>query len=297
MKARLTTLTILALAASPLLAAGDACEEVDDWVRAGPVALGNVQLTRGAMDFEGARVAGCLKNEGEGTLSQVMLEFDSITERGGGGFSTNLRLEGLAPGESVTFRTDQRSRDLETYERFGVSGYRFRGVNVLIDGESGRPEHGADDALELDRMLVDRPEHSLEADCAATDAADGEGDIWISAAHLESIGMPGIYNVVGCVTNRGEETIADGMRHNIAVSWEGRAGDEPNRLGMVGGTSRLTLPGPLEPGESSLFVSNFDFDQAIVEVEIYPFAYDQSGETMEMVERGPRVKLVKGNGS
>ena len=294
MRALLTCLTILVFVASPLPAAADHCEGVDDWVRAGPVALGNVHLTRGAMDFDGARIAGCLKNEGEGTLNQVMLEFDSITDRGGGGFSTNLRLESLAPGESVEFHTDQRSRDLETYERFSVTGYRFRGVNVLVDGQSGRPEHVADGELTLDRMLVDRPAHPLESDCASIDAADGDGEIWISSARLESIGMHGIYNVVGCVTNRSEETIADGMRHNIAVSWEGRAGADPNGLAMVGGTSRLTVPGPLAPGESSLFVSYFDFDQPILEIEVYPFAYDRSGETMEMVERGPRVKLERG---
>jgi hypothetical protein len=294
MRTLLTGLTILIFVASPLMAAADQCEEVDDWVRAGPVALGNVHIDRAALDFQGARIVGCLKNEGEGTLSQVMLEFDSITERGGGGFSTNLRLDGLASGDMMEFRTDQRSRDLETYERFGVTGYRFRGVNVLIDGESGRPEFDTEDELELDRMLVDRPEHPLEADCAATNSAEGEGDIWISEARLETVGMPGTVNVIGCVTNRGDETIADGMRHNIAVSWEGRAGDEPERLGMVGGMSRLTVPGPLEPGESSLFVSDFDFEQRIIDIEVYPASFDYSGETTDVIEHGPRVKLEQG---
>ena len=294
MRTLLTYLTILVFAVSPLMVAADHCEEVEDWVRAGPVALGNVHIDRAALDFQGARIVGCLKNEGEGTLNQVMLEFDSISERSGGGFTTNLRLEGLAPGDMLEFRTDQRSRDLETYERFGVTGYRFRGVNVLIDGESGRPEFSTEDELELDRMLVDRPEHSLEAGCAATDSAAGEGDIWISEARLETVGMPGTVNVIGCVTNRGDETIADGMRHNIAVSWEGRAGDEPERLGMVGGMSRLTVPGPLEPGESSLFVSDFDFEQRIIDIEVYPASFDYSGETTDVIEHGPRVKLEQG---
>ena len=294
MRALLRGLTMLAFIASPLVVVAGHCEDVEDWVRAGPVALGNVHIDRAALDFQGARIVGCLKNEGEGTLNQVMLEFNSISERSGGGFTTNLRLEGLAPGDMMEFRTDERARDRETYERFGVTGYRFRGVNVLIDGESGRPEFGTEDELELDRMLVDRPEHSLEAGCAATDSAAGEGDIWISEARLETVGMPGTVNVIGCVTNRGDETIADGMRHNIAVSWEGRAGDEPERLGMVGGMSRLTVPGPLEPGESSLFVSDFDFEQRIIDIEVYPASFDYSGETTGVIEHGPRAKLEQG---
>jgi len=296
---RVTTRMMLLMLVSPFAFADDPCDGVERWVHAGPVALGDVELARGALDFEGPRIVGCLKNQGEDTLNQVMLEFESIREgrTGGGGFTTNLRLAGLAPGDSVVFRTDERRmRDTDHYERFGTQGYRFSGVNVLVDGESGRPEFGTDDELELGRILhVDRPEHTLEAECAAIDAADGEGEVWISEARLETLGMPGTDNVIGCVTNRGEDTIADGRRHSISIGWEGRAGDEPNRLAMVGGTGRLHLTGPLEPGDSALFVSSMDFDQPILEVEFYPRGTDRSGDMPQTVELGPRVKLERGN--
>ncbi len=294
-----TNLIVMALLAAPPALADDACEHVEEWVRAGPVALGDVHLERGALDFEGPRITGCLKNEGEGTLEQVMLEFESIREgrSGGGGFTTNLRLTGLAPGEATEFRTSQRRmRDLDHYERFGTLGYRFSGVNVLIDGQSGRPEFSTADALEIDRILhVDRPEHPLEAECAGIDADDGEGEIWISNARLENLEMPGTDHVIGCVTNRSDDMLADNRRHTVAVAWEGRAGDEPERLAMIGGTSRLTLTGPLEPGESGLFISNFDFDQPILEIEFYPYGTDRTGDMPRNVELGPRVKLERGN--
>lgn len=275
-------------------AKADACDEVADWHRAGPVAIGNVEIQRGPLDFEGPRLAGCLRNTGDGELAQVMIEFDNITDgSSSGGFSRNLRLEGLAPGDSTAFVTDQLTRDRERYERFNTTGHRFSGVNVLIAGESGRPEFDAEDEFELPRILKDRPEHELEADCAATDPADGEGDIWINAARLEAVGMPGSVNMVGCVTNRSDETVADGMRNSITVTYEGHAGDEPERMSMVGGQGRLTLAGPLEPGQSSLFVSSFDFEQDIIEIEVYPSAHDYSGDTVELLELGPRVSLEK----
>ncbi len=290
-----SSLAIMMFLSAPLAMAEDACDQVGDWVRAGPVALGDVQVTRGGLDFEGPRIVGCLKNEGDEALNQVMLEFESIREgrSGGGGFSTNLRLAGLAPGETTVFRSSQqRMRDREHYERFGTLGYRFSGVNVLIDGQSGRPEFGTEDEFEIDRFLpVDRPEHALEAECAELDEADGEGDIWISQARLKNLEMPGTDHVVGCVTNRSDETLADNRGHAIGIAWEGRAGDEPERLAMVGGTGRLHLTGPLQPGESGVFISSFDFDQPIFEIEFYPQGWGESGQ---VVEHGPRVRLERG---
>jgi hypothetical protein len=281
--------------ASPIVmaAAGDFCENVDDWVQAGPVAFGNVQLHRGALDFEGARIAGCLRNDGDGTLKQVMLEFDAVMERGGGGFSTNLRLAGLEPGQSTVFLTDQHRHDPDSYERFGTTGYRFTSIDVLMDGHPGRPEFSAESGLTLPRLLLDRPEHELEAECAATDPASGEGEVWISNARLESVGMPGSFNVVGCVTNRSDQAIAEGMRHHISASYEGRAGNAPNRMGLVGGQGNLVVSGPLAPGQSSLFLSSFSFDQGILEIEVYPSRYDYTGDSPGMIELGPKVLFEK----
>ncbi|GEM_PF-3662862 len=273
----------------------DPCHEVESWVSAGPVALGDVHVHRGPLDFQAPRLAGCLRNDGDARIDQVMLEFSSISEgTASGGFSTNLRLEGLEGGESTPFFTDERGGDEERYERFQIVGYRFSGVNALIEGEDGRPEFEAEGQLELPRMLAERPEHELEPVCRETDPGDGEGDIWISQAKLQTVAMPGTYNVVGCITNRSDETVADGRRHDIATSYSGRVGDEPNRLSLIGGQARVYLPAPLEPGASSLFVSGFDFSGEIIEVEIHPSRYELTDAGYrDLVPAGPTVSLSR----
>ena len=272
------------------------CDEVEEWVQAGPVAVGDLQPHRGPFDFEGTRFVGCFRNDGDAPLAQVMLEFDWVVEDGSGGATRNVELPPLDPGESMPFATDEVTNDPERYEERGATGFRLTGVNVLEEGVSGRPEHEADPAVEVPLPVAERPDHELEAACAQIDPAEGEGEVWISQAELAEVAMPGVLQVIGCVTNRGDELIADGMRTRVTALYEGEAGDGPGEMSMVGGQGGLKVAEPIEPGESAHFVSSFEFTRPVLEVEVAPAGMVESDEGVQQMEPiGPGVVFEREN--
>ncbi len=267
------------------------CDEADTLAESERAAISNVQYHRGPIDFEGARLAGCLHNRGDEPLRNLMVAYRGIQERGGGGGTTNLEFAEIAPGESAVFLSGPFRNDAEHFENWKVSGYQIVALESFPDDE-----YPLDPVIELGLPLVDRPAHDLEAECAGIDAGEGEGDVWVSHAEFADAGPPGaaVRHVVGCVTNRSDETIADDRRNRVRVRHSGRAGAEPNRMGMVGGSGGLVLQEPLEPGQSAFFVSSFDYDDPLLEVAIEPGGMAEVDGAFEFVAAGPEVELERG---
>lgn len=108
--------------------------------------------------------------------------------------------------------------------------------------------------------------------------------------------MPGVLQVIGCVTNRGDEPIADGMRTRVTALYEGEAGLGPGEMSMVGGQGGLKVAEPIEPGESAHFVSSFEFTRPVLEVEVAPVGMVESDEGVQQMEPiGPAVVFEREN--
>ena len=290
------TLTIAVLATGATIAtpAGatdldELCEDAEPESVTEVAGLSNVDFSRDPTDLTGARLIGCLHNLSDEPIPNMMLGFDQIQERGSGGGNTDLDFHEIEPGEVTPFRSSPFTRDREHYEDWEVSGIKLTELERF-----GDDSWALDEPIELPLPLVDRPKHSLEAECARLDPDEGEGEVWISQAGFHETRPTGVTYVVGCVTNRGEETLADGMDPEIGVQYSGRYGEEPERMGSRGGTGNLELEEPLEPGETAFFVTSFEFEDPLLEVTIEPGGMEEVDGAFDFVASGPAAELERG---
>ncbi len=242
------------------------CEDSEPHAESSLIALGQLQIYRGTFDFEGARVAGCLYNRSDETLEHAAIHFQS---REGGGISTTtrgLRFFPVKPGEATAFVSTVSLRGIDTYEEHEIEGYEL--VSVAASGDSRETSYDLEPPLEIDRIVAERNRHPIEDECDDIDPDDGDGQIWISHAAMAPSGLPGDAepHIVGCVTNRSDEVIADGHFTRVSVGFEVDGG----RRGV--GTKSLLLQEPLEPEETAFFVSRNSLDRPHLPYTIVPLA-------------------------
>ncbi len=292
------TLPCIALAGFTLASAGlaqaaedleDLCAGAEPETRGEAAGLSHVALHRDATDLTGTRIVGCLHNLSEEPLPNLMLAYDHVQERGGGGGTTNLDFETLGPGEAAAFRTGLFTRDRAHYEEWRATGLVIRALERFA-----QDSWALDAPIELPLPLLDRPAHPVEVECEAVAPEEGEGEVWITHASFEAVGPTGLTSVVGCVTNRSEEPLGEGRSPEIRVQHTARMGAEPNRMGSRGGTGALQLEAPLGPGETALFVTSFEYDDPLLDVEIEPGSLQRVGDDFEFVATGPAITLQRG---
>lgn len=246
-------------------------------------AVSNVQLHRGPLDRDGARIVGCLHNPGDDELRNLMLGYSWIQTRGSGGGNANLEFEPIPPGQSRPFQSTQLHSDRERYERWGISGAVVNQLEVFNAGD-----YALDPEIELPHPLIDRPAHPIEAECAALTADQDEGPVLIRHAELAELG-PRVAVVIGCVTNTGEDTLATGRQTGIEAVYELRT----ERGGMGGGSGWLQLDEPLEPGASAFFISSFTIRPGDVRLTITPGGMRMVDGEFALVSDGPDVSLER----
>jgi hypothetical protein len=252
----------------------DVCASPDFDIQAGSFTLGNLQVYRGPFDFEGAHLVGCIVNGGDEAVTEMELVYDNIQVRGGGGGSGSLALAELRPGERGVFVSSAFRQDPEQLERFGIEGIRLREIKIpqgwerkeKPDGsasmEMAYQTHRLDPRPEMPYPLVDLPDGALTQTCAAIEAAAGAGAL--SFSELQVLEFPGGKSrVVGCLTNAGSESVAAGFGNQVQVRYTGGGSGASAQ-----GWGSIRLPGAVEPGTSSVFVSGFDIPPSVEKVEL-----------------------------
>lgn len=249
----------LAIDAAPELAG--LCDDVEFEHKAGAFDVGALQVWRGPFEFEGARIVGCLRNNGEEEITELNLEYENIQSSGGGGGTSNLELAPLAQGETGLFMTNTFRQDADRLERFGITGLRLRELQVprgweertdrdgSVSMHMAHDSHGFEPRPEIDYPLMALPESELDAACAAAEPVAGE----VGVSELQVVRFPdGKYRLVGCLLNGSEMPQADGFNHQVSVSYSIQS------AGMAGGWGSLRLAGTVAPGQAAVFVSHFD---------------------------------------
>ncbi len=265
----LSPATVLALAAAPDL--DGLCDEVEFDHQAGSFEVGALQVWRGPFDFEGARIVGCLRNNGDEEITELGLVYDNIQASGGGGGSGNLEMAPLAPGQTGLFMTSTFRQDPDRLARFGITGMRLRELQVprgweeRTDSDGSVSMHMAHDSHafeprpQLDYPMLALPESELAATCAATEPVAGE----LGVAHLQVLRFAdGKHRLVGCLLNGSDMAQADGFSRQVSVSY----GIEAD--GMAGGWGSLRLAGELSPGKAAVFVSSFELADPDAQVRL-----------------------------
>ncbi len=288
---RLTILACLFMACSQTASADldleALCDNGDPESKSDIAALSNLQLHRGPLDRDGARIVGCLHNTGDEELQNLMVAYSMVQERGSGGGSSNLEFAAIPSGESRPFRSSQLRSDPDRFARWGTTAMLVDELEVFMSGQFELTP-----PIELDVPILDRPQHPVERQCAELQVSDhADGPVLLREVQFADIGLVGARSsvVIGCVTNTGEETLAEGRRNAISAVY-----DSTTDTGAVGGGSgRLELDGPLEPGESAFFVSSFDFQQAGLTIELTPGGMRVVDDEFQLVSDGPSVTLER----
>lgn len=249
----------LAIEAAPGL--DGLCDDIEFDYEAGIFEVGALQVWRGPFDFEGARIVGCLRNNGDDEITELNLVYDNIQSSGGGGGSGSLEMTPLAPGETGLLMTSAFREDADRLARFGITGVRLRELQVprgweeRTDSDGSVSMHMAHDSHafearpELDYPLMPLPETDLAPACAAAEPPAGE--LTVSALEVLQF-ADGKYRLVGCLLNGTDMAQADGFSHQVSVSYGIQSG------GMGGGWGSLRLAGELAPGAAAVFVSTFE---------------------------------------
>lgn len=255
----LSPAAVLALEAAPGLEG--LCDGVEFDHQVGSFEVGALQVWRGPFDFDGARIVGCLRNNGDEEITELSLAYDNIQASGGGGGSGNLEMAALAPGQIGLFMTSTFRQDADRLARFGITGLRLRELQVprgweeRTDSDGSVSMHMAHDSHafeprpEIDYPLMALPESELAATCAAATPVAGE----VGVSELAVIRFAdGKHRLVGCLLNGSDMAQADGFSHQVSVSYSIQS------TGMAGGWGSLRLAGELPPGQAAVFVSSFD---------------------------------------
>ena len=237
------------------------CDGVEFDHRAGSFEVGALQTWRGPFDFDGARIVGCLRNNGDEEITELNLVYDNIQASGGGGGSGNLEMSPLAPGAIGLLMTTTFRQDADRLERFGITGVRLRELQVprgweeRTDRDGNVSMHMAHDSHafeprpELDYPLLALPDSELATACAATEPVAGT----VAVSALQILPFPdGKHRLVGCLLNGSEAPQADGFSHQVSVSYSIQS------TGLAGGWGNLRLAGAVAPGKAAVFVSGFD---------------------------------------
>lgn len=269
------------------------CEHLGERSNGQIAAVSNVRLERGPLDRQGPRIVGCLHNLGDETLENLSLGYQSIQTRGAGSGSIPLTFAPIPPGGSGPFISGEFTRDAAHYEQWGTTGIRVRELEVFMDGQ-----YPLDTPIELPLPLLDRPAHAAEETCSSLVEVSGEGTIHLRALAFAHVGPPGARSshLIGCVTNTGDQTLAEGSRPSIDVTYSLRYGlgaGREGQFGQGGGSGSLQLEGPLAPGETAFFVSNFSFTHAELQLELEPGGMGVVDGYYQFVPRGPRVTLER----
>lgn len=288
---RLTFLACLFMACSQTASADldleALCDDSDPESKSDIAALSNLQLHRGPLDRDGARIVGCLHNTGDEELQNLMVAYSMVQERGGGGGSSNLEFAAIPAGESRPFRSGELRADPDRFARSGATAMLVDELEVFRSGQ-----YELTPPIELDLPILDRPQHPVERQCAELQVSDdADGPVLLREVQFADIGLVGARTsvLIGCVTNTGEETLAEGRWNGISV-----VHDRTMDTGAVGGGSgRLELDGPLEPGDTAFFVSSFDFQQAGLTIELTPGAMRMVDDEFQLVSDGPSVTLER----
>lgn len=254
------------------------CESDDDGAQAGAVRISNFKIVRTGLDLRGVRLAGCVHNEGEEVIDLMKVIHRGIPDEDARPETVELHLGSVEPGDSALFVSKTIERDEVFDAGLVIDGYRIESAAIGWRGE----DVAFEPVLEAMPALPERPEHELEAVCAEIDAAAndaGDSELSISEARLEYIAPSAslVGYLVGCVTNHGDETLADDDEHRIAGSYEVRSREGGTKSGL----SNLLLTGAIEPGESAFFVSDFRTAGQEVKVEFEP---DAQGTQKVVVE-------------
>lgn len=247
------------------------CDRVEFDVRAGVFDVGGIQAWRGPLEFEGARIIGCLRNNSDEEITELSLVYDNVQTKGGGGGSGTISLQPLAPGAIGLFMSSAFHQDTERLERFGTTGIRLRELQIPRGWEErterdgsvsmvmAHDSHAFEPRIELDYPLLDLPENELTAACAAAVSTGGE----VTVSEVQVAQFPdGKYRLVGCLSNGSDRTQADGFSHQVSVSYSVRS------AGMAGGWGNLRLTGELPSGQSAVFVSGFELAGPDAEVTL-----------------------------
>jgi len=270
----------------------DPCTSVESWSEVGPVALANLQTFRGSLDFRGARVVGCLRNDGQIRLEQMMLEFESRlapgSPDGSYGFTTNVQLSDLAPG-AVTAFSSEEGWGSEMFAGLPIVGYQLIGLDLLEKDTYNRPAFPVESGPGIGVIVLDRPQHPLESNCRALPPNAGEGEVWISQARIEIVAPGTVPVLVGCLTNRTPSPLGE-EEGGIPAQLEGIETAAPGGEGFVLLTGSLRLPSPAASGESVFFGSSFGLTSDLVDISVTPLRYDYERGTVDVVGTPLRLR-------
>jgi hypothetical protein len=279
-KSMRTWFAIPALALGSPILAGEIdfetlCDDFEPKAEAEIAAIGNLQIHRGSFDFEGTRVVGCIENRGVEPLQNPSLVYDNIQRRGGGGGSTGISAGDLPSGEIAAFQTSHFTANAQRIEDRGLEGIRIRSLQVQ-DGMD-RNSFEFSNRIELDYPYRPLPDSELASNCAEEAQQAPDDEIALTRLKLIEI-SPGQVHIAGCIINGLDKVLADGLRHRAAVRYSGDASEDHEGMRAWGGSGRVTLPDALEPGQASVFLSQFDVPDDIARVEITPMRrVDQNG--------------------
>jgi hypothetical protein len=268
----------------------DPCASTSEWTSTGPVALANLQVFRGPLDFRGPRVVGCLRNDGPVSLEQMMLEFESPPGPGGAGggwsMAINARLGDLPPGGTVPFNSDELWADLFSGGAF--PDFRLTALDVLEKDTFSRPRFPVERGPAIGAGSgVDRPEHPLETECRALAPEGSLGAVHLQAFRIEVVAPGAAPVLVGCVFNGTDEEI--GEEGGIPAQLEGIETAALGGEGFVLRTGSLGMPELPPPGESRFFGSSFEIAPDLVEISITLLRYDYELGTADVI--GGPVRL------
>ena len=226
------------------------------------VQLSHLQIHRGMLDFEGARIIGCATNTGDSPLARFNLVYDMVMTRGGGGGTSSVEMPTLEPGEQATFVTSEFKADAESLERRGIEGIERRGVERPQGMQYETIEF--DQRLAMDYPLASRPEHPLEPQCA--DLPDVSAGDTVALGPFDFVQVHGGgMKLIGCVRSGLEEP-----QDELLVMFSAHSDVDAQAAGSTSGSGSLDLPAELAPGASSFFVSGFDLGSSDRSVRLRP---------------------------
>ena len=256
------------------------CDESGQVSDSSLAAISDVEAFRGPLDRDGPRWVGCLYNRSDDRVERLMLSYSTVQQQGAGGGSVELQFAPLESGESGVFVSSQ----VQGYDR-DIDGYELSSVEVSpMDGDYDlEPEYAADP------FELSRPEHPVESACEDRESADAESGVVIGDAQFVATMSPDEpeFRVVGCVTNGGDEGIADNMQNSVRVAYS----DDPDNYDGVQGQAqgRLELSGALEPGSSEFFISNFEVTAAEPRVVMEPVVQIRPRDWVDVESGGSKV--------
>jgi len=266
------------------------CDEFEAAVESEVAALGHIRIHRDPFDFEGTRLLGCIRNAGDQSLDSAQLVYNQVQTRGGGGGSTMMHFDALAPGEVGRFVTGVFRHDPERLESWGITGLRLRGLELSQGMEY--IEYAFGEQLELACPILDLPESDLQRACAADAPVDPNGEVSLSQMGLVET-IDGQVRLVGCVINGRDAVIGEGWGHGVEVGYSGEAHEDYQGMMYWGGSGTLEMAAPLEPGRAAMFVSGFEVDPEVARIKIQATEMAEVDGYYQSVPIGPEYSVAR----